>query len=209
MYLPAPNESSFAPTPAGTHLALCYRVIDLGTQESNYNGEMKKAHKVLLSWELPDELMEDGRPFTVNQRFTWSMHEKATLRKYLEAWRGLAFTERDFGPSGFDIRNVLGKACTLNVVHNEKAGSTYTNVAGVGKPMKGITIPTATINPLVYLWLHKDRWDATVFASLSAGIQQAITKSPEYSDLMYDLHQASGQDDGGRQNDFHDDQIPF
>src|SRR6185369_10438591 len=76
MYLPAPTESNFTPVPAGTHLGICYRVIDLGTQSTNFNGETKLAHKVLVSWEIPDEKMDDGRPFTISQSYTWSMHEK-------------------------------------------------------------------------------------------------------------------------------------
>ena len=124
MYLPAPNESNFMPVPAGTHLGICYRVIDLGTQSTTFKGEQKQAHKVLISWEIPEEKMEDGRPFMISQSYTWSMHEKSNLRKALEAWRGMAFTERDFGPNGFDIKNVLGKACTLSIVHTSKDGST-------------------------------------------------------------------------------------
>jgi hypothetical protein len=34
MYLPRPSESNFRPVPAGTWPAICYRVVDLGTQES-------------------------------------------------------------------------------------------------------------------------------------------------------------------------------
>jgi hypothetical protein len=183
MYLPAPTESNFTPVPAGTHLGICYRVIDLGTQVSNFNGETKTAHKVLLSWEIPEEKMEDGRPFSISQSYTWSMHEKATLRKSLEAWRGVAFTERDFGPSGFDIKNILGKACTLSVVHKAKDQSVFANVASIGKVMKGVQIPELT-NPTVYIWLHESRWDAAAFSQLSANLQGKIMSSPEYLEMM-------------------------
>ena len=73
MHIPAPNDKQFELPPAGTHLATCYRVVDLGTQNSNYMGQVKRQHKILLSWELPDELMADGRPFTIGQRYTWSI----------------------------------------------------------------------------------------------------------------------------------------
>jgi hypothetical protein len=204
MYLPAPSEGgNFQLTPAGTHLGICYRVIDLGTQPSNYNGEAKTAHKVLISWELPDEKMEDGRPFTVSSSYTWSMHEKSNLRKHLEAWRGQAFTERDFGPNGFDIKNVLGKACTLNVTHST-GEKTYANVTGVGKVMKGITVPDR-VNDLVYLWLHPSRWDAGVFSTLSANLQTKIMSSPEYLELMNERDRGP-QDHNGAADD---QEIPF
>ena len=44
MHLPKPEEGgSFTPIPPGTHLGVCYRVIDLGTQMSNFQGETKTA----------------------------------------------------------------------------------------------------------------------------------------------------------------------
>lgn len=203
MYLPAPTESNFQPVPAGTHLGICYRVIDLGTQSSNFNGETKQAHKVLVTWEIPDEKMEDGRPFSISQSYTWSMHEKATLRKALEAWRGMAFSERDFGPGGFDIKNILGKSCTLSVVHTAKNGTTYANVSAIGKMMKGVTAPER-VNPMVYLWLVADRWDAKAFSELSGNLQQKIMASPEYIEMMNTAN--SPRDDG----EFHGDKdIPF
>lgn len=203
MYLPAPTESNFLPVPAGTHLGICYRVIDLGTQATNFNGETKTAHKVLLSWEIPEEKMEDGRPFMISQSYTWSMHEKATLRKSLEAWRGMAFTERDFGPNGFDIKNVLGKACTLSIVHAAKSGSTYANVSSIGKVMKGVTVPGLT-NPMIYLWLNSERWDTAAFSQLSANLQAKIMSSPEYMEMM--KQNDAPRDDG----EFHGDKdIPF
>ena len=203
MYIPAPTESNFAPCPAGTHLGLCYRVIDLGTQVSNFDGETKTAHKIMLSWEIPEEKMEDGRPFMISKTFTWSMHEKATLRKWLEAWRALAFSERDFGPGGFDIKNVLGKACTLSIVHTQKNDKIYANVSSLGKVMKGVTVPHLT-NPTSYLWLNQERWDAAVFSQLSAPWQAKIMSSPEYMELM--KHNDAPRDDG----EFHgDENIPF
>jgi hypothetical protein len=214
LFLPAPSEGgSYTPPPVGTHLALCYRIIDLGTQKTTYNGETKTAHKLMISWELPQERMDDGRPFAISKRYTWSMHEKSTLRKDLEAWRGLAFSERDFGPSGFDIRNILGKACLLGVVHKETPeGKVFANVVSVGKPMKGVAIPTQTENPTAYFWLHPDRWDAAVFNGLGAGLQEVIRGAPEYHEMVKKLG-GGGDDHHGLPeqtgSDFHDDDVPF
>jgi len=205
MYLPAPNESNFLPVPAGTHLGICYRVIDLGTQSTTFKGEQKQAHKVLISWEIPEERMEDGRPFMISQSYTWSMHEKSNLRKSLEAWRGTAFTERDFGPGGFDIKNVLGKACTLSIVHTVKDGSTYANVSSIGKVMKGITVPPLS-NSTVYLWLHPERWDANAFSELSANLQGKIMSSPEYIEMRNEIDRGPPVE---HQHDDMSEDIPF
>ena len=207
MEIPKPSEGGgdFELAPTGTHLAICYRVIDLGTQETTWEGQTKHAHKVLIGWELPDEKMSDGRPFIIQQRYTWSMHEKATLRKHLEAWRGTAFVDKDFGKGGFDIKNILGKACVLTVVHAEHNGKTYANIAGVGKLMKGQTAPPQ-INPSVYLWLHKDRWEMSVYASLTDGLKNTIAKSPEYQELVAPSIASGGAD---MADELPADAIPF
>lgn len=212
MHLPAPTEGgNFDPVPPGTHLAVCTRVIDLGTQRSTYQGESKSAHKVMITWELPDEKMSDGRPFTISKRYTWSTHEKATLRKDLEAWRGAAFRNGDFGPGGFDIRNIIGKACILSVVHTVRDGKTYSNIASVGKPMKGVQAPEKSENPPVYLWIHPDVWDSATFNSLSNGLQDVIRQSPEYTDMTRRNYEPAdnGYPEHGSMPDFHDDDIPF
>ena len=208
MYVPEPNDKQFELPPAGTHLAACYRVVDLGTQDSSYNGQPKRQHKIMLSWEIPDEKMADGRPFTISQRYTWSMSERAALRKDLESWRGLPFAEKDFGQGGFDIKNIVGKCCLLNIVHTEKnrEGKQYANIASISRLMKGQQGPDHTANEKTYLWIHEERWDSTVFNKLSDNLKSVIMKSPEYSAM------ANGGHDEPPATDAHDDPndpIPF
>lgn len=211
MHIPEPNDRQFELAPAGTHMAVAYRVIDLGTQSSSYMGQPKRQHKILVSWELPDELMADGRPFTIGQRYTWSMSEKAALRRDLESWRGIPFTEKDFGESGFDIKNIIGKACLLNVVHkpSNDGSKTYANIASISRLMKGQQGPAQTANEHVYLWINPDRWDSATFTKLSDGLKALIMQSPEFAALK------NGHDDGPDEAppvDAHDafgDEIPF
>jgi hypothetical protein len=205
MYLPPPTEGDFELPPAGTHLAVCYRVIDLGTQTGTYLGQPKTQHKVLVSWELADELMKDARPFTISQRYTWSMSEKATLRKHLESWRGAAFTESDFGPNGFNIKNIIGKGCLLTITHAEKNGKNYANITSVGKLMKGMTAPPPR-NEISYLWLNPGLFSPEVFHKLSQGLQGTIMQSPEYRDVTNGGNDEPPPHDA---NDFHDEPIPF
>ena len=190
MHLPTPNETQFEMAPAGTFLGVCYRIIDLGTQDSSYMGQPKRQHKIMLSWELPDEKMADGRPFTISQRYTWSMSEKAALRKDLESWRGVPFKDNDFGAGGFDLKNVLGKACLLTIVHTEKnaQGKQYANIKGIARLMKGMEAPKATANEQVYLALTEERWEPSVFHKLSDGLKTAIMGSPEYKALVNGQH---------------------
>jgi hypothetical protein len=183
MHLPVPTEGGdFAPPPAGAFPAICYRFIDLGTQTTNFSGETKHQRKVMLSWELADDLerMEDGRPWTISQRYTWSMHEKATLRKTLESWRGAAFEEKDFGAGGFDTRKLLGTPCMLSLVQVDKEGKRFTNISAVTKLPRGMGV-APLVNEKTYFSL--DDFDPGVFATLSEGLQAIIRSSPEYQAL--------------------------
>lgn len=188
MHLPEPSGGSdFERVPPGTHLAVCYRFIDLGTQEVTWQGDTKHQRKIMLSWELPNELMQTGdyagKPFTFHQRYTWSMSDKANLRHHLEAWRGKAFQDSDFGPGGFNIKNIIGKGCLLNLVEQEKGGKTYTNLASVSSPMKGMQTPPL-VNEPVYLALTTDDFEVVVFDQLSERLKETIKLSPEYQKLV-------------------------
>lgn len=209
MYLPKPSENgSFELTPAGTFTAICYRFLDRGTQMNEFNGDRKTRREVMLTWELCGELMDDGRPFSASKTYTWSMHEKATLRKDLEAWRGKSFTDDDFdGPNAFNTKKLLGAPCTLTITHVTKGDRTYANVASIGKAMKGVEIP-ALVNSKIYLALVKDEFDSTVFAGLSDKMREIIAGSPEYRELMLGSER---HDDPSGYNSGHalDDDIPF
>ena len=201
MYLPNPT-ADFELVPAGTYIAACYRVIDLGTQHSALFG--KTQHKVRLTWELPTELMKDNRPFSISKTYTWSMSKKATLRQHLEAWRGKVFTERDFGPNGFNIRNILGKCCLLTVAHDAKNGEEYSLISTISNLMKGQKgIPP--VNTQIYLWLSPELFDKQTFELLHEKTRQMIEKSPEYEAIMTGkplMREASADDDMN-------DPIPF
>jgi hypothetical protein len=189
MYLPRPSEGGdFTPPPAGTFPAICYRIVDLGTQATSFKGEEKHLHKVMLSWELKGDetIMDDGRPMTIHQRYTWSMHEKATLRRQLEAWLGRKFVDADFGPGGFDIRKLLGMGCLISVMHDEgKNGSIFANVASVTKLPKGMQAGSL-FNETAFLFLTPEGFNPAVFEALSDSLKTTIKKSPEYQRLFGD-----------------------
>lgn len=178
-YTPKPT-SNFVPPPEGTHVAICYRLLDLGTQQSEFQGQTKRLHKIMMSWELPEELMDDGQPFTVHQRYTFSLHEKAKLRADLEAWRGRAFTEEEIG--GFDMEVLLGKPCLVTIIHTENGGRVYANVKTISRLPKSMKAPDAPINIVQSFYLRDPNW--TLFDSLSDGLKEVIKKSPEYAEAI-------------------------
>lgn len=215
MHLPRPNEGgSFTPPPSGTYPAICYRILDLGTQQTTYKGQPKRAHKILLSWEIKDEeaVTDDGQPMSIHQQYTWSMHEKAALRKALESWRGKAFVDSDFGPGGFDIRKLLGVPCLLGITHTVNDGNTYANITAISKLPKGMEAGEL-VNKPIYMWLEKGLFDREEFAKLSERMQDKIKSSPEYHELLNGRpieHIADGDVAAGAPvHPAFDDEIPF
>lgn len=206
MYMP-PKGGDFTPPPEGTHPARCYRVIDLGTQQTEFKGTPKRQHKLLLSWELPTERMDDGRPFTIHQRYTFSSSEKSHFRNHLESWRGKKFEESDFGPGGFDVSKLVGVPCLVTVVHDKNGDSTYANVKGIVRLPKGLEVPPPE-NETVLLILDKDEFQQSVFDKLPDSLKETIRKSPEYHDMFNDAPTPDESSYGALAPDF-DDEIPF
>ena len=115
--------------------------------------------KVYFRFELPNERIEytkDGvlkeGPQTIGTFHTASMNKKALMRAMLENWRGRKFTDDE--AADFDIRNVLGRACLINVVEDTKDGKTYSNIANVMPLPKGTPAPVAE-NPLLYYGVER------------------------------------------------------
>ena len=113
------KSGNFVPVSEGVHTAVCIWVIDLGDQYSEKFDNTSR--KVQLTWEIPDETIEiDGeqKPRVISKEYTLSLNEKAVLRQHLEAWRGKKFSEEEL--KGFDLANIIGASCQLQVLHNSK-----------------------------------------------------------------------------------------
>lgn len=170
------SGSNFEKCPEGTHPARCYKLIDLGSQETEWQGKKKQSHKILIQFEiLGDERMSDDRPFLLSKRVTASLGEAAALRKMLESWRGKAFTADEL--RAFDLTKLLGSYALVNVVHAEKNGRTYANLAGIMPLPKGMPRPEP-INDLGHFDLACPDWET--FDSLSDSLKAVIAASPEY-----------------------------
>jgi hypothetical protein len=160
--------------PAGTHVARCYGIIDLGTQYSEKFGNW--SHKVQFQWELSNELMDDGRPLAISKKYTISLNEKANLRHDLESWLGRSITAKE-EKEGFALGSMLGAPCLLSIIHNESGGKTYANIAGVMSVPKGTTVPDQS-NPAISYDVENGR-DA-VYAKLPDWIKNIIEESKEF-----------------------------
>jgi hypothetical protein len=185
------NESNFSPIPEGVHTAQCYAIVDLGIHYSEKFD--KKAHKVQIMWELPDEKYEhegEELPRVISKEYTLSLGEKANLRKDLQAWRGKTFTEEEL--QGFDLKNVLGKGCQLQIIHTEKNGKTYSNIASIMGLPKGMKMGEP-INDAIYFDLE-DPNALSDMDILPAWVQDKIKASETYA-AMTDFVPAPGEED--------------
>jgi hypothetical protein len=129
------SGGNYIPAPEGTWSAVCVDVVDLGVLEVAFGGKKKKQHKIRIVWQI-EEVSADNKPYTAQRRYTNSLHEKASLRRDLESWRGKKFTDQEL--QGFDVETVLGVPCILNVIHEVKEGTPYANVASIMRLPKGI-----------------------------------------------------------------------
>lgn len=121
--------------PAGSYSAVCVDVVDLGIVETTYQGQIRKTHKCRVMFEVAEQ-RADGSPFYIGERFTASLGEKAALRKFLEGWRGKAFTADEL--KGFDLEQLIGAPAIISVVHNQNGDRTFDNIASASKIMKGM-----------------------------------------------------------------------
>jgi hypothetical protein len=176
------NSKEFKIAPAGNHMARLYSVIDLGHQATEWAGETKIMHKVVLTWELHGDddsgaplKTDDGKPLIVSKRYTVSLGDQARLRQDLEAWSNKKMTAED--RKNFNLKNLLGKFCMVNITHSEDGR--YANISGISP------VPTALrnaqpegINAPVHFWLAE--FDQAKYDALPKYYKEKIAESSEW-----------------------------
>lgn len=187
----AGGSGNFKRVPAGVFIGRCYSLIDLGTQHTEGQYGAKMQHKIRIGWELfgedeqgqPLTIEVDGKdmPMTISKSYTVSLHEKASLRKDLAAWRGKDFSEDE--AKAFDVSKLLGAYCMVNVTTSETNGKTYSNVAGL-TPLPGALRNAKPAGVHEFVKFDLDDPDMEVFASFHEKLQEAIKRSPEWVQKM-------------------------
>lgn len=166
------------PVPEGQYTATCVAIIDLGMQ---YNETYQKSNrKVLLMWELHDESLDieiDGekKPRLMSKQYTLSLNEKSRLYQDLNAWRGRNFTEEEL--KAFDLKNVLGVPCLMQIIHTKKGDKTYSDISSLMRIPKGMNAPNPRM-PLVYFDIDTSTPEARIHALKS--IKEDLPKLPEW-----------------------------
>ncbi len=181
------------PVPEGVHHAVCFAVVDCGTQPplpgSRYGN--RRERKVLFMFELPDERMTFERegvpvegPRVISKDFTQSLGEKSNLRKFLVSWRGRQFTDAEL--KGFSLPNVLKANCMLNVTHNAKG---YADIQSV-TPLPRAMAAQKREPELPTIVFDLDEWDGGPFPK---GLPQwVIDRIAQSDELAARDHSADG-----------------
>lgn len=175
----------------GKHLAILYSVVDLWTHQQTSQHGTKEVRKVQLSRELPTVLHEfkpgEGeKPAAVRKKYTLSMYKMAELRMIVNniLWLDLSDVEaRDF-----DLSNLLGVMCQLQLVHDSYEGNNYvkpTNYISLSEEEKEFYASKwiKQYNPSVLFSL--DEFDQAVFDNLPQFIKDIIIQSPEYNEIKH------------------------
>lgn len=179
------KETGFI-VPPGRHLALCYGVVDLGSQPNRFEPN-KSEKKVKILFELSDLIIQfiegaDKRPAAVSKEYTKSLSLSAELRQHLESWRGNKFTEIQL--KGFDLYNILGKPCMLEVFHKPQAkGGFWVEIKQIYTAPKGNTPPQFNET----MKFSFEEYSIESFLKLPDYLQKKVSQSEEYRDLPSEL----------------------
>jgi hypothetical protein len=163
-------------------MARLYSVIDLGHQATEWAGETKIMHKVVLTWELhgndnDDQPLQtdDKKPLIVSKRYTVSLGDQARLRQDLEAWSNKKMTPED--RKNFDLKNLLGKFCMVNITHSEDGK--YANISGISPVPSALrNAQPEGVNPTKIFWLQDYKQEE--YDALPKYYKEKIAESSEW-----------------------------
>jgi hypothetical protein len=142
MILQSNVGSDYKPHPEGIHPAVCVDVIDLGLQQTEFQGQLRMTPKVKVVFESEQKL-EDGRNCTISRNFTASLNTKAKLAEFLGKWRGRPVVPGET----IDLGKLIGVSCTLVISHQQNvAGKIYAAIDAVSKPTKKL-VPSGYYDP--------------------------------------------------------------
>ena len=192
------KSSSFPSVSVGVHKARCIKVIDLGTQKNEYEGNITWKRQVLVIWETPDQTNETSEPLTISKFYTLSLHEKSNLGIDLTSWRGRAFSETE--KKGFDIANLIGQSCTLNVIQGNK-----NNKIGSVMPLLKDKIAEQYHTSVIFDLKDFQNGKKEVFNQLPEGIRNMILRSRE----LEGLDQSDTGDENNGSNTVGQEPVPF
>lgn len=174
------NEgTSIKPLAEGLYTGVCTKLIDLGWQYSEKFD--KTSHKMMIGWDIAGEMLELGDGSKVNRtmwkEYSTSLGEKSKLKQDLQSWRGKAFTIEEL--AGFNLYQILGTACQIQIIHTERNGNTYANISAIIAIPKGMPKPEGDY-PITFFDLDNAE-TFKAFETLPPWIKDKIKNAENYS----------------------------
>ena len=196
------GEGRYPDVSIGVHKARCVKVIDLGTQKNDYQGDITWKRQAMLIWEIPSETNNNGEPLTISKFYSLSLHEKSNLGQDLTAWRGRAFTETE--KQGFDVSKLVGVPCMMNVVEGKNGRPRVSTLMPLPK---GDDMGEQYHSSVLFSMDDYQQGKREAFNQLPEGIRKIILRSQELEN-----NQDMGDEYNGAANvpmpDL-DDDVPF
>jgi hypothetical protein len=194
------------PSP-GSHIARCFQLVDLGTNNHSYNGETWQSRDVRFTFELPFETMEGkynaehkGKPFAMSTTMKQSLHASSKLRPFLESWRGRKFTKEEL--TAYDPRKCVGAPCRLTLI----ADGDKVFIDSICPLGKGEACPSP-VNPPLFFSLEPEEFDPEIFSKLSEKTREKIKVTPEFARAVNPQPDPEPVDSTAKATDM--DDVPF
>lgn len=149
---------------AEPHIACLLAIVDMGTQEEEYQGAHSEAHRVAVVWELLDQTRSDGTPFRLAQRLTPSLQgTRNYFRDLCEARLGRKLQEKEeYNPFGLaSAGGLVGWYALLNLEHGQSKSNPdrkFCNVKSAGAIPQFMRAHAGTLAPKMqpFLWQLED-----------------------------------------------------
>ncbi len=195
----------------GVYTAISSAIVDLGLQKNEKFDKTQR--KFMMIWTILNETIEvngEQLPRQLSKEYSFSLHEKSTLRKDLQAWRGKAFTEEEL--RGFNILNVLNVPCQLQVLLEERNGRQYNNIASIMALPKGSQVEKLE-NTYYFDIETMDSW--TNWTKIPQWIRDRIKKAENFKSTGLEEYVSGIKEDSEPNNEESDmyvtpeDDLPF
>lgn len=174
------------PLESGVYTGICVGVVDLGEQKNERFG--KYQDRVAFFFEITGEFVDVGegelKPRWLSKEFTASLNERSNLAKTLQSWRSRPFSADEL--KGFDLSQLVGQGCQLQVMENEKNDRVYNTIEQIMGLPKGVAASEPISETFVFDMGKLEQAEA-VFPKLPEWVQKRVEKSTTWTDLHQNI----------------------
>lgn len=176
MAFPVPSRGGdFVLVPDGLTQGVLVDVIDRGFRPKRYQGKVTGiVRKISLRFAL--ELINEttGKPFFIDLWVTYSMHQRAKLRKMIEMGTGKKIPDSE--ADGYDPERHIGDNFQVLIEHNTSGDKTYANLTSLMPVKKGTPLLDIPDDYERVFQLYKGSVDPRTGNELPDEVTEALTK---------------------------------